>query len=39
MKKRARRMREAPGVDEALEYATVLEAAMRGTPEPQLEEV
>jgi coenzyme F420-reducing hydrogenase delta subunit len=39
MQKRARRMREAPGVDEALEYTQALEAAMRGTPEPELEEV
>jgi len=37
--KRARRMREAPGVEEALEYSRVLEAAMRGTLEPELEEV
>ena len=39
MAKRARRMREVPGVDEAMEYTRVLEAAMRGTPELETEEV
>jgi heterodisulfide reductase subunit A len=39
MTKRARRMREAPGVDEALDYARALEAAMRGAPKRELEEV
>jgi heterodisulfide reductase subunit A len=36
MKKRARRMREVPEVEEALEYSRVLEAAMRRTPELEL---
>ena len=39
MKKRARRMREAPQVEEALEYSSALEAAMKATPEVAVEEV
>jgi hypothetical protein len=31
-------MREVPEVEEALDYSRILEAAMRGTPEPELEE-
>jgi hypothetical protein len=38
MEKRARRMREVPEVEEALEYASRLEAVIRGARELELEE-